>query len=692
MSTTTAAATKIDLDKYRLRRFVDRLTDMGEVEVHDEPVSLTGLSTIIERTEKAVLFKKAGPEQAEIVAKTAGNRKRIAAAFDTSRGQALRRIFQAACQPAAGRRGPVGRRAGAPGEDHRQGRRPDQAAVPSAARLRRQLLHELGDRLYRSIRRPDGATSACRRLSLRNRYETGTNVTAPSDLKRIYTACVARGEKLPITFTVGVHPLDFVAATMRRAGRRTGAGRHACAASPPRVVKSLTNDILVPADAEMMLEGYLDERGYVEPEGPYGEYMGYYGSIHMDPVFHCTAITMRRDVLHHTLLHGSAFVLDQTDSANISAVRTEAEAMRILKTAVREPVAVYLRSAVGRLQHAAGFDQAAQLRRGARRDRGAVRRHHAAQAYLCVRRGHRHPQRRQVEWAIGTRFQADQDLMVLHGMVGMTMDPSLQGRRTGAKAGFDCTKPFGRDGEIPLTRSAAKTFKGPARFQTVEQALVDGADVLCRHRRRRSAATTAARSPAVSTNCARTDGSAATATAAITWCLPSPASPRIVGDALPRSQRPAREPHDPNAVAHDRSACRARLRADDAGSAGARGRQGGCRLSRRPGAAVGYLHCRAQRVFRSREHRPRAQFRAKRARGHPAAHGGLARRGAERRDYHADARDRQRRAACADPHHRQRRSLRTDRQARPENAGRPQRQDHRHRRRSATSPPSISSG
>ena len=61
--------------------------------------------------------------------------------------------------------------------------------------------------------------------------------------------------------------------------------------------------------------------------------------------------------------------------------------------------------------------------------------------------------------------------MILEGMVGMSMDPSLEGRRTGAKAGFDCTKPFGRDGEIPLTRSAAKIFKGPARFQTIEQAL-----------------------------------------------------------------------------------------------------------------------------------------------------------------------------------------------------------------------------
>ena len=82
---------------------------------------------------------------------------------------------------------------------------------------------------------------------------------------------------------------------------------------------------------------------------------------------------------------------------------------------------------------------------------------------------------RQVDWAMGTRFQADEDLVVLQGMMGMTMDPSLNGRRTGAKSGFDCTRPFGRDGEIPLMRCAAKVFKGPARYQTVEQALGAGA-------------------------------------------------------------------------------------------------------------------------------------------------------------------------------------------------------------------------
>jgi 3-polyprenyl-4-hydroxybenzoate decarboxylase len=81
---------------------------------------------------------------------------------------------------------------------------------------------------------------------------------------------------------------------------------------------------------------------------------------------------------------------------------------------------------------------------------------------------------RQVEWALGTRFQADQDLVVLQGLMGMTMDPSLNGRRTGAKAGFDCTRPPGREGQIPWTRCAARVFRERPRVMTVEQALESG--------------------------------------------------------------------------------------------------------------------------------------------------------------------------------------------------------------------------
>ncbi len=80
----TATKCDIDVNKFRLRSFVDKLIDMGEVEVHDEPVPLSELSRIIEATPKAVLFRKAGPEQVELVSSVAGARRRLAAAFGVS--------------------------------------------------------------------------------------------------------------------------------------------------------------------------------------------------------------------------------------------------------------------------------------------------------------------------------------------------------------------------------------------------------------------------------------------------------------------------------------------------------------------------------------------------------------------------------------------------------------------------------
>jgi UbiD family decarboxylase len=462
-------ATNIDVEKFRLRRFVERLIDLDEVEIHNEPVPLTGLSATIERTEKAILFRKAGSEHFEIVAKTAGSRRRLAAAFETSEDNLYTEYFKRLANPQPAVQVPTGE---APvHEIVIAGSDVDLSRLPFHPQHTYDGSCYLSSAIDYTIDPANGRRNVgCRRLSLRNRYEAGTNVTAPSDLKRIYQACVARGERLPITFTVGTHPLDFFAATTRQPGDELSLIA-TFRGEPAPVVKSLTNDILVPADAEMTLEGYLDERGYVEPEGPYGEYMGYYGAIHMDPVFHCTAITMRRDVLHHTLLHGSAFVLDQTDSANITAMRTEAEAMKILKATVREPVAVHLRSVSGgsnTLRVAIKPRVLGEARMAIAALFGGIMRLKHVYVFdedIDIRDD------RQVEWALGTRFQADQDLIILQGMMGMTMDPSLNGRRTGAKAGFDCTKPFGREGEIPLTRSAAKVFKGPARCQTVEQAL-----------------------------------------------------------------------------------------------------------------------------------------------------------------------------------------------------------------------------
>ncbi len=77
-----------DLDRFRLRRFVETLIERDEVKVHEREVDLADVSAIIEATPKAVLFRKAGPERLELVAGVMGSRARLAAALDTAEKEA----------------------------------------------------------------------------------------------------------------------------------------------------------------------------------------------------------------------------------------------------------------------------------------------------------------------------------------------------------------------------------------------------------------------------------------------------------------------------------------------------------------------------------------------------------------------------------------------------------------------------
>ena len=102
---------------------------------------------------------------------------------------------------------------------------------------------------------------------------------APSDARAIYLDAVSRGEKLPVAYVVGSHPCDFMAAVSMNPPMDELEVLGALRGAPVPIVKCVTNDIYVPADAEYVLEGYLDDKGHVEPEGPYGEYVGYYGVV-----------------------------------------------------------------------------------------------------------------------------------------------------------------------------------------------------------------------------------------------------------------------------------------------------------------------------------------------------------------------------------------------------------------------------
>lgn len=72
---------------------------------------------------------------------------------------------------------------------------------------------------------------------------------------------------------------------------------------PVDVVQCKTVDVKVPADAEIVLEGYVDT-DELRPEGPFGDHTGHYTPIEPYPVMHITAITHRRNPIYATTIVG----------------------------------------------------------------------------------------------------------------------------------------------------------------------------------------------------------------------------------------------------------------------------------------------------------------------------------------------------------------------------------------------------
>ena len=73
--------------------------------------------------------------------------------------------------------------------------------------------------------------------------------------------------------------------------------------SPVEFVDCVSQPLEVPAQAEIVIEGYVDPNEH-RPEGPFGDHTGYYTPIEPFPVFHVTAITHRKDPIYPTTIVG----------------------------------------------------------------------------------------------------------------------------------------------------------------------------------------------------------------------------------------------------------------------------------------------------------------------------------------------------------------------------------------------------
>jgi 2,5-furandicarboxylate decarboxylase 1 len=462
----------VNTERFRLRNFVDKLVDLGECDVRSEPIELVDVGGVLDGNPRAVLFKAAGPEQAKIVGNVMGSRKRLALALETDERGLLGTLNQRLGkllppQQVSSQQAPV-QQVVLKDDDA------DLCALPVHLQHGADGAPYISAGIDYALFPDTGFTNVgCRRIMLRGPRHAGVDLNAPSDMRAIYLEAAARHEPVPVAYAVGSHPADFLAAMTALPNVDELAITGALRGQPVPVVKCVTSDILVPADAEYVIEGLLDPAGHVEPEGPFGEYVGYYGVVKRNPVLHVTAITHREDALFQTLTIGGRTLM-HTDTTQLSAVKTESAAWAALLAAVREPVAVYATPSSGGM-----YNVRVALRQrvpgDAKNAIAAVFGSHAEAKHVFV-----FDQDIDVfsdaeaDWAFATRFQADRDLIAGSGFRVVPLDPSLQGARTGAKLGFDCTIPFGKADAFEFSVPKPPAATTTKRHSTVADALAAG--------------------------------------------------------------------------------------------------------------------------------------------------------------------------------------------------------------------------
>lgn len=199
------------------------------------------------------------------------------------------------------------------------------------------------------------------------------------------------------------------------------------------LVKCETNDLLVPAHAEIVIEGKL-VAGKRELEGPFGELMGYYGKQAPHPIIEVSAITHRNNPIYQT-----AFPCEEEHLTN--GLIREMELFYYLKN-IMDVRDVYVTEGGGYR-----FNAVVAIKQ---------KRHGEAKSAILSALGLNKDLKqvvivdddvdiyweREIEWAITSRAQASHDVVIVPGALGSSLEPSHDIRGVTDKIGIDATKPL----------------------------------------------------------------------------------------------------------------------------------------------------------------------------------------------------------------------------------------------------------
>ena len=419
-----------------LRGWLDHLAAHDRLAVIRPETSLKfELAAIAKRFDgyKATLFPRPGGHAMPVISGLVSDRQWIAEAMGVDSSEVLTRFQEAMLNPL-----PWQEVTSAPAQEvvHRDVDLGTQLPLPTHNE------HDNGAYITAGLCIARNPVTGVQNVSLHRLQLSGPNrlgaLLLPRHTHMFYEMAERAGQPLDVAIVIGVDPLTLLASQaiapidfdeLTIAGALHGA--------PLRVVKCVTSQLRVPADAEIVVEGRVLPQ-VREPEGPFGEFPQYYGERAKRHVIEITAVTQRKDALFHTIVGGGL------EHLLLGGIPREATLLAHLRRSFPNVRDVHL--APGGVCRYHLYVQIAKRQEGEAKNimMGAFAGHYDVKHVIVVDQDVDIHNPAEVEWAVATRFQADQDIVIVPESQGSKLDPSTR-NGVGAKMGMDATKPLDAD-------------------------------------------------------------------------------------------------------------------------------------------------------------------------------------------------------------------------------------------------------
>jgi len=282
-------------------------------------------------------------------------------------------------------------------------------------------------------------TEGYHRFQLKGPNRMGVSLHSRRRMFEYQRRAEARGQALPCAVVLGLHPLvsmGSLAYPPPDVGKFEVVG--GLFGRPLEVAPCAAIDLHVPAAAEIVIEGEILP-GVREPEGPFGEFTGYFSRRSTEHVFVARALSMRARPWFQSIGSGRA-----GDHITTLGLVREAEIWNALARAIPNVTGVHVP-----LSGTSSFTAYVSIRQG----RPGEAKHvipivlgvdHYLKLVIVVDDDIDVFDESDVLWAVATRMQADRDLVTIAGSLGAILDPSADERGVTAKLGIDATRPFGQ--------------------------------------------------------------------------------------------------------------------------------------------------------------------------------------------------------------------------------------------------------